>query len=73
MRFFEGFGRIKAGYQTWKEKGGILSIGNLLALFAVICSVNSVCIWINYQPPMPEGARRLAKGGRPQPDCDAGI
>lgn len=40
---------------------GIMGLINTFALFLVMQTANSACIWVAYQPEFPEEAKRLIK------------
>lgn len=35
---------------------------NALALIAVVYNMNAVCMWLAYQPEIPESAKKVIKG-----------
>lgn len=44
-----------------KKKNWVVIAMNAVALMVVIQNVNSVCIWIDGQPEVPEEAKRLKR------------
>lgn len=53
--------RMKKLLKRLQAKAGLFNALNLLAIATLISSVNSACNWLQYQPDMPEEAKKFRK------------
>lgn len=44
-----------------KRLCSMTSVLNALAIIAVVHNVNAACVWLIYQPEVPESAKKLIK------------
>ncbi len=47
--------------KVWKRLCTMTNVLNALAIIAVVHNVNAACIWLAYQPDVPESAKKLIK------------
>lgn len=55
-----------------KRLCAVTTVWNALAIIAVVHNVNAVCMWLAYQPEVPESAKKLILPGASRDSCPSG-
>lgn len=52
---------MKKLFRQLRCKYRLISVANVLAIAALIGSVNTTCAWLHHQPEVPEAAKKFRK------------